>query len=152
MISAVPHIAKFILLGDFNARIGTNHQTWEEVIGTEGVGTFNSNGLLLLRKCAEPELLITNTVFRLPTRRKRSWPKHWHLIDCTIVRKKDRQYVRVTKTMCGADCRTDNRLVFSKHTVHLACTTTTSQKSAREIGCLQAEIRQQEASIRHWYL
>ena len=40
--------------------------------------------------------------------------KHWHLIDHVIVRRKDRQDVRVTKTMCGADCWTDHRLVVSK--------------------------------------
>ena len=39
---------------------------------------------------------------------------HWHLIDYVIVRRKDRQDVRVTKTMCGADCWTDHRLVVSK--------------------------------------
>ena len=33
---------------------------------------------------------------------------------CVIVRRKDRQDVRVTKTMCGADCWTDHRLVVSK--------------------------------------
>ena len=40
--------------------------------------------------------------------------KHWHLIDYVIVRSTDRQDVRVTKTMCGADCWTDKRLVVSK--------------------------------------
>ena len=102
----------YILLGDFNVRVGTDHQTWEGVIGSEGVGKCNSNRLLLLRKCAEHELLITNTVFTLPTRRKTTWmhppSKHWHLNDYVIVRRKDRQDVRVTKTMCGADCWTDH--------------------------------------------
>ena len=97
--------------------VGTDHQTWEGVIGTEGVGKCNSSGLLLLRKCAEHELLITNTVFCLPTRRK-TWmhprSKHWHFIDYVIVRRKDRQDVKVTKTMCGADCWTNQRLVVSK--------------------------------------
>ena len=91
---------------------------WEGVIGSEGVGKCNSNGLLLLRKCAEHYLLINNTVFKLPNRNKTSWmhprSKHWHLIDYVIVRRTDRQDVRVTKTMCGADCWTDHRLVVSK--------------------------------------
>ena len=115
VISVAPRTDKLILLGDFNARMGTDHQTWEGVIGTEEVGKCNSNGFLLLRKCKEHELLITNTVFRLPTRRKTSWmhprSKHWHLIDYVIVRRKGRHAVRVTKTMCGADCWTDHRLV-----------------------------------------
>ena len=113
-----PDDVKLILLGDFNARVGRDHQTWKGVIGTEGIGQCNSNGLLLLKKCAEHELQITNTVLRLPTRNKTSWmhprSKHWHLIDYVIVRRKDRQYVRVTNTMCGADCWTNHRLVASK--------------------------------------
>ena len=40
--------------------------------------------------------------------------RHWHLIDYVIVRRTDRQDVKVTKTMCGADCWTDHRLVVSK--------------------------------------
>ena len=54
----------------------------------------------------------------MPTRNKMSWmhpcSKHWHLIDYVIVQRKDRQDVRVTKTMCGADCWTDHRLIVSK--------------------------------------
>ena len=118
VISAAPRRDKLILPGDLNARVGTDHQTWEGVIGSEGVWKCNSNGLLLLRKWAEHELLITNTVFRLSTRRKTSWihprSKHWHLIYYVIGRRKDRQDVRVTKTMCGVDCWTDHRFVVSK--------------------------------------
>ena len=66
IISATPLTDKLNLLGDFNARVSTDHQTWEGVIGSEGVGKCNSNGLLLLRKCAEHDLLSTNTVVKLP--------------------------------------------------------------------------------------
>ena len=120
VISATPRTDTLIILGDLNAGVGSDHQTWEGVIGSpEGVGKCNSSGLLLLRKCAEHDLLITNTVFRLPIRKKNtSWmhprSKHWYLIDYVIVRRTDRQDVRVTKTMCGADCWTDHRLVVSK--------------------------------------
>ena len=57
IISATPRTDKLILLGDFNARVGTDHQTWEGVIGSEGAGKCNSNGLLFLRKCAEHDFL-----------------------------------------------------------------------------------------------
>ena len=118
IISATPLTDKLILIGDFNARAGTDHQTCEEVIGSEGAGNYNSNGVFLLKKCAETDLMITNPVFCLPNRNKTSWmhprSKHWHLIDYVIVRRTDRQYVRVTQTMCGADCWTDHILVISK--------------------------------------
>ena len=118
IISATPLTDKLILLCEFNASVGTDHQTWEGVIGAEGVGKCKSNGLLLLRKCAEHDLLITNTVFKLPNRNKTSWvhprSKHWHLTDYVIVQRTDRQDVRMTKIMCGAYCWTDHRLVVSK--------------------------------------
>ena len=118
IICATPRTDKFILLGDFNSRVGSDPQTREGVMGSKSVGECNSNGLLLLGKCAEHYLLITNTVFNLPNRNKTSWmhpqSRHWHLIDYVIVRRTDRQDVRVSKTMCGADCWTYHRLVVSK--------------------------------------
>ena len=45
--------------------------------------------------------------------------KHWHLIDYVLVRKKDRQDVCVTKSMCGADCWTDHRLIISKMKIRI---------------------------------
>ena len=107
-----------MLLGDFNARVGGDSKIWGNVIGQYGVGKCNSNGLRLLRTCSEHNLLITNTVYRLPIRNRTSWmhprSKHWHLIDYVIVRKRDRQDVLVTKAMCGAECWTDHRLIVSK--------------------------------------
>ena len=32
IFSATPRVDKFIFLGHFNARVGTDHHTWEEVV------------------------------------------------------------------------------------------------------------------------
>ena len=59
LIKSGPRYDKVILLGDFNSRVGTDYKTWSNMIGENGVGKCNSNGLLLLKFCAEHGLLIT---------------------------------------------------------------------------------------------
>ncbi|KAL8568569.1 hypothetical protein ACOMHN_058505 [Nucella lapillus] len=109
LMASVPQFEKLIILGDFNARVGTNHQAWDRIIGKHGVCKCNSNGLLLLILCASHDLAITNTMFRLPTRKKTTWmhprSRHWHVIDYVIIRAKDRQDVRITKAVCGPATR-----------------------------------------------
>lgn len=82
---------KLLILGNFSAKVGKDHQSWNGVIGPHCSGKCNSNGLLLLKTCSEFDLLITNTIFRLPKCKKTTLldprSRHWHLIDYLIVRK-----------------------------------------------------------------
>nr|VZI37103.1 unnamed protein product [Spirometra erinaceieuropaei] len=48
----------------------------EEVLGPHRLGSYNDNGLLLLRTCAKLHPLLTNTSFRLPTLEKATWIRH----------------------------------------------------------------------------
>ena len=109
---------KIILLGDFNARVGTRSDLWKDVIGAHGIGSMNANGLRLLSLCSQHNLTITNTLFRLKTKYKTSWmhprSKRWHLLDYVIVRRSQVSEVFVTRAMRGASCWTDHRLIVSK--------------------------------------
>ena len=117
-IDRVPNSNKLLIMGDFNARVGSDHTSWENVVGRHGVGNVNSNGTRLLSLCARNELSITNTFFQQADRHKTTWmhpgTKKWHLIDYVIVRHRDINEVFHTRSMCGSTVWSDHRLVRAK--------------------------------------
>nr|VZI25438.1 unnamed protein product [Spirometra erinaceieuropaei] len=123
LLATVSKADKLIVLGDFNARVGTDHTAWRGVLGPHGLRGSNDNGLLLLYTCAEHRLTLTNTFFCLPEREKATWrhprSRQWHLLDYVLVRRRDQRDVLVTKAIAGADGWTDHRLVISKMRVRL---------------------------------
>nr|VZH90164.1 unnamed protein product [Spirometra erinaceieuropaei] len=123
LLATVSMVDKLIVLGDFNARVGTDHTAWRGVLGPHGLRGSKDNGLLLLRTCTEHRLILTNTFFCLPEREKTTWrhprSRQWHLLDYVLVRRRDQGDVLVTKTIAGADGWTDHRLVISKMRIRL---------------------------------
>nr|VZI14314.1 unnamed protein product [Spirometra erinaceieuropaei] len=123
LLATVSKADKLIVLGDFNARVGTDHTAWRGVLGPHGLRGSNDNGLLLLRTYAEYRLILTNTFFCLPEREKATWrhprSRQWHLVDYVLVRRRDQRDVLVTKATAGADGWTDHRLVISKMRIRL---------------------------------
>nr|VZH93444.1 unnamed protein product [Spirometra erinaceieuropaei] len=123
LLATVSKADKLIVLGDFNARVGTDHTAWRGVLGPHGLRGSNDNGLLLLRTCAEHRLILTNIFFCLTERGKATWrhprSRQWHLLDYVLVRRRDQRDVLVTKAIAGADGWTDHRLVISKMRIRL---------------------------------
>ena len=117
VVQKVPPADKIIILGDFNARVGRDFETWT-VLGRHGVGKCNSNALRLLQFCSEMGFYIGNTMFRQKDKFKTTWihpeSKQWHLIDIVLVRKRDMRDICSVRAMHGADCWTDHRLVRAK--------------------------------------
>ena len=117
LITSVPEADKLILLGDFNARVGCDHDIWGPVLGKFGKGQQNSNGELLTCLCVELELSITNTFFKQPDNHFYSWvhprSKRPHLLDYIIVKSKDIKDLSLTRAMRGPDCHTDHYMIKS---------------------------------------
>ena len=117
LLSDVHKDDKILLMGDFNARVGADHDIWN-CLGRHAFGNQNSNGLHLLQLCNEYNLVIGNTIFRQKNKYKGTWmhprSKHWHMIDYIITRRRDLQDINSVKVMRGAECWTDHRLVRSK--------------------------------------
>ena len=63
-IRRVPSDDRLILVGDFNARVGSDTEKWKGVLGSHGVGKCNADGELLLTPLSEYNLVVTNTLFR----------------------------------------------------------------------------------------
>ena len=117
LVAKIPSVDKVVILGDFNARVGKDAETWH-VLVKYGVGKLNSNGLMLLHLCTEMGFQITNSMFQMKEKFKTTWmhsgSRQWHLIDFLLVRRRDIADVQIFRAMQGAVCWTDHRLVRGK--------------------------------------
>lgn len=59
-----------LIMGDWNAKVGTDHDTWCDNIGKYGFGNANERGERLLEFCCLNQLCITNTYFQHKASRK----------------------------------------------------------------------------------
>ncbi|XP_067904697.1 uncharacterized protein [Heterodontus francisci] len=64
IISSIPNIEHLFLLGDFNARVGADHDSWPSCLGRYGIGQMNENRQRLLELCTYHNLCITNSFFQ----------------------------------------------------------------------------------------
>lgn len=60
MIKGLPNPEILIILGDFNASVGSDNEVWPNCIGHFGIGKCNENGERLLELCNFNELCITD--------------------------------------------------------------------------------------------
>ena len=115
-IGNIPKTEQLYIPGDFNARVGADHDAWPTCLGYHGMGKMNENGQILL--CCHHGLSITNTLFENKPCHKVSWrfrrSGHWHQLDIVITRRDALKNVLNTRSYHSADCDTDHSLICAR--------------------------------------
>ena len=122
-LSGIPSREPFLVLGDFNARVGS-HVTggeWWSVRGPHGHGELNEAGKELLTFLSINGATVCNTWFQKRVIHMTTWQhsksKKWHCIDFAIVRQSHRRRCIDVSVMRGAECNTDHQLLRVKMVV-----------------------------------
>ena len=107
-----------ILMGDFNAKVGSDNTGYETCMGKHGTGEMNENGEMFADVCALFSYVIGGTIFAHKNIHKGTWVSPDHVtinqIDHICISKKFRRSLQDVKVRRGADVASDHHLVAAK--------------------------------------
>ena len=132
-----------VVIGDFNAKVGSNH---EKVVGKFGLGDCNERGERLIQFSKENQLIVTNTFYEHPMRRRYTWKspgdRYRNQIDFLLVRERFRNSVKQARSCPGADIASDHNPVLVKLNVKLKKSkrSTKGQSSGIDVNILKTDI------------
>lgn len=69
----VPRHDLKLVIGDVNAKVGSNIRPWRRVLGHHGIGDMNNNGQRLVEFCAENDMVVSGTLFQHKTIHRCTW-------------------------------------------------------------------------------
>lgn len=107
-----------LLIGDMNAKIGSDNTGREEIMGKEGIGEVTENGNMFIDFCAFNNLLIGGSIFAHKTIHKVTWispdGKTKNQIDHITIDRKYRSHLMDVRAMRGAEAASDHILIRAK--------------------------------------
>ena len=106
-----------ILMGDFNAKVGSEHNIWAPALGKYGLGQINSRGEKLLEFCMVHKLGVCNTYFQHKECRRSTWTspcgQYRNQIDYIITKLENIGIFHNCRSFCSADIGSDHNLVVA---------------------------------------
>ena len=113
-----------LVMGDFNAKIGSDNANRENVMGKYGLGSMNENGEIFSDFCVSNELIIGGTIFPLKQCHKVTWrspnERTENQIDHVTIVRRWRSTFQDVRAKRGADVGSDHHLVVAQLKLKLA--------------------------------
>ena len=115
VVSCIPKRHRVVVMGDFNAKVGSDPTNGPGVMGRHGMGVINDNGSRLIEFATLQELIIGGTLFPHRDIHKYTWTspdgRTKNQIDHLMIRARDRSDLSDVRTYRGADLATDHELL-----------------------------------------
>ena len=123
VLNGIPQHDIKLILGDMNAKVGSNRNGYEKVMGPQGIGERNENGDRLLQFCAINNLCIGATLFKHRDIHKLTWKspdgRTKNQIDHIMINNMWRRSLTDVRVYRGAEVDSDHYLVMAKVKVKL---------------------------------
>ena len=118
VLQTVPKHDVLLVMGDLNAKVGSDNAGLEHCIGRHGLGTRNGNGERLLEFCVENDMVIGGTIFKHKDIHKQTWNspdgRTHNQIDHVAINRRWRSALIDVCAIRGGDIGSDHNLVLCK--------------------------------------
>ena len=124
-----------LVMGDLNAKVGSDNLNFERVMGREGCGVQNDNGERLVEWCAFNNMIIGGTLFPHRNIHKLTWTspngRDKNQIDHLMVNSMWCRSLLDVRVRRGADANSDHHLVTAKVRLKLRAAGSNKQRIPR---------------------
>lgn len=132
-------------MGNFNAVVGVGKDN--QMIGKHGLGTRNIRGERLVNFCKQNNLLVSNTMFEVPKRRRYTWIAPWdtnrYQIDYILAKSRFMKQIMTSHRYPGAEIDSDHNLVVMKYKILYRKITRRPKRKIWDVEKLKNEERKQ---------